>query len=72
MSEKRADDRPAADLGVQEGPPGIGAGTDIGGAGTDVTDDGGHDTPATSDPEAFDDDDGELGGTGGPSTGGAG
>ena len=72
MSDKRKDDQPAADLGDQEGSPGLGEGTDIGGRGTDVADDGGHDTPASSDPEAFNDDDGELGGTGGPSPGGAG
>lgn len=71
MSDKRTDDQPTADLGDQEGTPGLGEGTDIGGTGTDVADDGGHDTPASSDPEAMEDD-GELGGTGGPSPGGAG
>lgn len=51
--------------------PDLGQGTDISAEDLDLSDAANQDPPATSDPEQLDDD-GALGGTGGPSTGGAG
>lgn len=71
MSEKQPEENVSADLGDQQDSPPVGDGTDIGADDLDVSDGAGDDTPATSDPDEMTDD-GDLGGTGGPSAGGAG
>ena len=73
MSEKQPDENVPADLGEQQDAPSITDGTDITAESLDVSDEAVSqtDTPATSDPDEYVDD-GALGGTGGPSPGGAG
>ena len=73
MSEKNPADKVSGDLGEQQDAPDVGNGTDITAEGIDVSDEAVSktDTPATSDPDEYVDD-GALGGTGGPSPGGAG
>ena len=71
MSEKQPEQNAPADLGDQTDAPPLAGGTDIGADELDVSDGAGDDTPATSDPDEYVDD-ADLGGTGGPSAGGAG
>jgi hypothetical protein len=65
------DQTPPADLGEQAGAPALSTGTDIDAAELDVAAGAGGDTPATSDPGEYVED-ADLGGTHGPSSGGAG
>jgi hypothetical protein len=69
MSEREPANEPSGDLGEQQHAPEVVEGTDISVDGPDAA--SGTEKPATSDPDQFVDD-GELGGTGGPSPGGAG
>jgi hypothetical protein len=68
MSERQPADGESGDLGEQQDAPQMVEGTDIS---VDESGAATGDTPATSDPDEYVDD-GDLGGTGGPSPGGAG
>jgi len=71
MSQDQPEQQVPADLGDQQDAPPVGSGTDIGADDLDVSGGAGSDTPATSDPDEYVED-ADLGGTGGPSSGGAG
>lgn len=71
MDEREPADTASGDLGEQQHAPEVVEGTDISVDDPDPAEGAGDEKPATSDPEEYVDD-GELGGTGGPSPGGAG
>jgi hypothetical protein len=71
MSERQPADDTSGDLGEQQDAPEMVEGTDISVEDSGAAERAGDLKPATSDPGEYVDD-GELGGTGGPSPGGAG